>query len=195
MFDDDSQSAVPFDFDELADHLLEQGADVSPAQVHGCLCGLLAAGAPTQAEYGLDALDQVLALVAHGELAGRILQLYAATAAALVDEEFAFHPLLPDDEVDIAERTAALARWCNAFLAGVAYASAAQHSQWSEQGREILEDIAAMAQADLGDDDDVDEDELEGSYTEIVEYLRFAVLNLHLERSELSPGKGDEILH
>ncbi|MEZ5570204.1 MAG: hypothetical protein R3E54_18010 [Halioglobus sp.] len=68
MFDDPETPGV-FDFDELADHLLEQGADVSPAQVHGCLSGLLAAGELGEGERALDALAQGLELEAHGELA------------------------------------------------------------------------------------------------------------------------------
>jgi uncharacterized protein YgfB (UPF0149 family) len=56
MFDEESGASGVFLFDEFADHLQEQGVDASPSRVHGCLSGLLAAGAPRQAEYGLDAL-------------------------------------------------------------------------------------------------------------------------------------------
>ena len=42
--------AINFDFEELANHLLEQGLEASPAELHGCLCGLLAAGAGTTAK-------------------------------------------------------------------------------------------------------------------------------------------------
>ena len=41
---------------ELANQLLEQGHDVSPADLHGCLCGLLAAGGSPQGEAGLQGL-------------------------------------------------------------------------------------------------------------------------------------------
>ena len=101
MFDDLNGDSFAFAFDELANHLLEQGLDASPSQLHGCLCGLLCAGASTQAEAGLDGIAQALDLVVHGELAGQVLRLYRVTAAALEDEEFDFHPLLPDDDTDI----------------------------------------------------------------------------------------------
>ena len=182
MFDEPSEGFGVFLFDEFADHLLEQGVDASPSRIHGCLSGLLAAGAPPQAEYGLDALGQALDLSLHGELAGRVLELYAATAAALDDEEFGFYPLLPDDEMGIHERTGALAQWCSGFLAGFALVSAGQERSGdvlSQDSGEILRDIAAIAEAEV--DDEADENDSEESYAELVEYLRFAVLNVAID--------------
>lgn len=184
-------------FDEIANHLLEQGALVSPSRVHGCLSGLLSAGASCQAEFGLDALADVLDLVAHGELADRVLQLYTISGAALRDEEFTFVPLLPDDEVDIAQRAEALADWCNGFLAGFAYVAAGEDaagSTLSQPSSEALTDIAAFAQLEVGADGH-DED-AEGHYTELVEYLRVAVINLFLdnrvEGGEVQESSGSE---
>ena len=114
-----------FDFDEIANHMLEQGVDSSPSAVHGCLCGLLAAGAKNEAEVCLDALSAALDLNVHGELADQVMQLYRITAAALQDDEFDFHPLLPDDEVEIVARTGELVAWCKGFLAGFAHVSVA----------------------------------------------------------------------
>lgn len=182
MYDDVSDEVGVFDFDEFANHLLDQGLLASPSQLHGCLCGLLGAGAPAQPEYGLDALTQALDLEVHGELASRIMQLYTVTAAALQDEEFTFLPLLPDDEEEIALRTAALANWCDGFLAGFAYATAAADSNGSalsQETGEILRDIAAMAQAEPAADES--EEEAEDSYIELVEYLRVAVVNVFMD--------------
>lgn len=182
MYDDVSDEVGVFDFDEFANHLLDQGLLASPSQLHGCLCGLLGAGAPAQPEYGLDALTQALDLEVHGELASRIMQLYTVTGAALQDEEFTFLPLLPDDEEEIALRTAALANWCDGFLAGFAYATAAADSNGSalsQETGEILRDIAAMAQAEPAADES--EEEAEDSYIELVEYLRVAVVNVFMD--------------
>ena len=51
-----------FDFDEFANHLLEQGLQSSPSEIHGCLTGLLASGASVEAELALVALSDVLDL-------------------------------------------------------------------------------------------------------------------------------------
>jgi uncharacterized protein YgfB (UPF0149 family) len=176
MNEDDPGDNAVFDFDELADHLLEQGLDNSPSELHGCLCGLLAGRIDPRPEAGLAALERALDLELHGELAGQMMQLFGVTAAALQDEEFDFYPLLPGDDTDIEERTAALAGWCRGFLAGFAQTSTgpAEH----ESG-EILRDFAAIAEA--GVDPDADEDESENSLAELTEYLRIAALNVFMD--------------
>jgi yecA family protein len=191
MHDDLSDEVGIFDFDEMANHLLEQGLATSPSQLHGCLSGLLTAGAEATPEVGLDALAQALDMVAHGELASRLMQLYTVTAAALQDDEFTFHPLLPDDDAELAERTAAMADWCKGFLAGFAQLSVGAQSSasaLSEDSGEVLRDIAAIAEAAV--DDDESEEDLEESYMELVEYLRFAVLNVYMENLSQSSGQG-----
>ena len=190
MFDDIEGTVGVFDFDELANHLLEQGLDASPSTLHGCLSGLLAAGAPLEAEAGLALMSQALDLNIYGELAGQALQFYLVTGAAMEDEEFDFHPLLPDDEVEIASRTAELANWCKGFLAGFAQVN---QSQVGQESSEILRDMAAIAEASV--DEEADEDESEGSYIEIVEYLRFASLNIYMESRSGKREKGDTSLH
>lgn len=199
MYDDLSDEVGVFDFEELANHLLEQGLEASPSQLHGCLSGLLAAGAEAEPEVGLDALAQALDLVVHGELAARLMQLYTVTAVALQDDEFTFHPLLPDDDADLAERTAAMADWCKGFLAGFAQVSAEAEKQakaLSEDSGEVLRDIASIAEADV--DEEEDEEDSEESYMELVEYLRFAVLNVYMDclpSGERSTTEAERPLH
>ncbi len=186
MFDEIDPSGGVFDFDELADHLLEQGLEASPATLHGCLCGLLASGAPAEPEAGLALLQEALDLTLHGELAGQVMQLYRVSAEALEDEEFEFNPLLPDDDVDIESRTAELGRWCSGFLSGFARVNQARPGPDSS---EVLRDFAAIAEASV--DEEADENESESSYMEIVEYVRFACLNIFLD-TRADPGQGSD---
>lgn len=178
-----------FDIDEIADQLLEQGVSTPPSQLHGCLCGLLAAGAPPQQEAGLAGVNQALDLDLHGELAGQVMELYAITALALGDDEFDFAPLLPDDSCDLIERTAALSAWCQGFLAGyaraVALAGRQQDSVPADSG-EILRDLAIIAQA--GVDAEAEEEESENSYAELVEYIRVAALNAFMDGGYATPA-------
>ena len=192
MFDDSNKQTAVFDFDELANHLLEQGLESSPSEIHGCLTGLLASGAPVEAELALVALADVLHLTVHGELASQSMELFAVTASALQDEEFDFHLLLPDDETAIAQRAESLALWCAGFLGGYAQGTAASGRAKGVVGKdceEILQDIEAFSQAEA--DSDVAEDEAEEAYFEIVEYLRFAVLNVHMDRALLGQANED----
>ncbi|WP_116368024.1 UPF0149 family protein [Parahaliea mediterranea] len=182
MFDDLPGAGRVFDFDEIADHLVEQGEQCSPSELHGCLTGLMAAGAVGEPAAGLAGLNQALNLDLHGELAECMLELYSVTLAALQDEEFDFHPLLPEDDTDLDLRVLALGAWCRGFMAGYARATASAGSGDASlpgDSAEILRDIANIAQA--GVDEDLPEDESEGNYAEIVEYLRFAALNVFMD--------------
>ena len=190
MLEYTDEDVAVFDFDELADHLLEQGQDASPSTLHGCLCGLLAAGAPAQAEAGLALLTQALDLDFHGELAAQMMQLYTVTAAAFVDEEFDFHPLLPDDEADIIVRTTSLAAWAGGFLSGFAQVN---REQVEGDSSEILRDFAAIAEAEI--DEHAEEDESEASYLEVTEYLRFAALNVFMDSRSNAPNTETPSLH
>lgn len=195
MFDDQHAQVGVFDFEQLANLLVEQGSAVSPARLHGALAGLLAAGAEPLAELGLDAVSQGLDLVAHGELAEQVMSLYRVTAEALADEAFEFHPLLPDDEDELDVRTEGLGDWCAGFLLGFAQQNAATPAQagaLSADSSEILSDLAALAEATVGDEDD-DADEAESNYLELVEYVRFAVLNVYTDtRISQAERAGDE---
>lgn len=179
-----------FDYDEIAGHLLEQGVDASPSGLHGCLCGLLAAGVPPEPEAGLALLCQSMGVDLYGELASLVMGLHEVSAAALEDEEFDFHPLLPDDEVELDVRTLALADWVRGFLAGFARANQAELRQDSG---EVLGDFAAIADACVGEESD--EEEAEGSYLELVEYLRFGALNIYLDTLTAQEGGGKPALH
>ncbi|GAB3285073.1 UPF0149 family protein [Parahaliea aestuarii] len=182
MFDDLPGAGRVFDFDEIADHLVEQGEQCSPSELHGCLTGLMSAGAVAEPAAGLAGLNQALNLDLHGELAECMLELYSVTLAALLDEEFDFHPLLPDDDTDLDLRVLALGAWCRGFMAGYARATVSAGSGDASlpgDSAEILRDIANIAQA--GVDEELSEDESEGNYVEIVEYLRFATLNIFMD--------------
>lgn len=192
MFDDSHKQTEVFDFDELANHLVEQGLESSPSEIHGCLTGLLASGAPVEAELALVALADVLNLTVHGDLASQSMELFGVTASALQDEEFDFHLLLPDDETAIAQRAESLALWCAGFLGGFAQGTAASGKpggDLSKDCQEILQDIEAFSQAEA--DEEIEDDEAEEAYFEIVEYLRFAVLNIHMDSTQLGQANED----
>jgi uncharacterized protein YgfB (UPF0149 family) len=192
MYDERPGETQVYDFDEMANHLLEQGLSVSPSEIHGCLTGLLGAGQTSGGEEGLSGLLAALEVDLHGELAERALQLYNVTLAALKDEEFDFHPLLPDDEVDITERTQALAGWCRGFVSGFAQGKVtvkATGGQVAADSAEALRDFANIAEAGL--DEDASEEDSENNYAEIIEYVRFAALNVFMD-AQLEDKSDDE---
>jgi uncharacterized protein YgfB (UPF0149 family) len=183
----------PLDFDDFANQLLEQGAEQSPSQIHGGMCGVLCGGVSpdgqvADAEYCLAAVAQALQMDIHGELAVLSLRLAAVTVGAVQDEAFDFHIFLPDDEVEIEVRVRALSDWCEGFLSGYAMTVAIPDgAAVNEDTSEILKDISAIASADPepDSDDEPDEDaeeEAESHFFELTEYLRFATLNVFMDR-------------
>ncbi len=171
----------PIDFDDMANQMLAEGAEQSPAFVHGGICGVYAGAGPSRPEDCVAAASQALELGLHGELAETSVTLAAVTLGALQDEEFEFHLLLPDDETAMETRVQALGEWCQGFMAAYALMVAdTGNTGLGEETSEILRDVAAIAEA--GFEEDEDADEAENYYFELVEYLRFASLNLFMDR-------------
>jgi uncharacterized protein YgfB (UPF0149 family) len=172
------------DFDEVANHLEEQGIAQSPSELHGCLAGLLAGGASLEADAGLAGVGEALGFDPHGELADGLKALYLDTQQLIADEALRFQPLLPDDEVELGQRTVAIADWCRGFLSGFAQARVSSRrtdAAVEDESAEALKDFAAIAQAEVGDAGDEDG---ERAYTELVEYLRFAAMTIILDSLE-----------
>lgn len=170
----------PLDFDDFANQLLGEGAQQSPAYLHGGIVGIYAGAGPVSAEDCLAAAGQALDLGLHGELAESSLRLADITRRAMQNEEFDFHPFLPDDEAEMTQRVQALSEWSQGFLAGFALVVSEDRAGLGEETGEVLKDMAAIAQA--GHDEDADEEDAEGDYFELTEYLRFASLNLFMNR-------------
>ncbi len=174
----------PFDFDDFANQLLAEGAEKSPAFVHGGVCGVYAGAGSVDAEDCLAAAAQALELGLHGELGESCLRLAQVTLKALQDEEFDFHLFLPEDDTDIESRVRCLAEWCQGFLAAYALMVAeTDGAGLDDETGEILKDIAAIAEAghDSAEAED-DDEEAESHLFELTEYLRFACLNLFMNR-------------
>lgn len=146
----------------------------TPAELHGALCGWLAAGGEDTVAWPARVMaDDTLATPAEGDV---LDGLRATSVKQLGDTDFGFQLLLPDDDVQVAERAGAMFDWCRAFLGG--FGLAVGDKKLSEEGEEALGDIANLAAARV---DDVDPEGDEESLAEIEEYLRMAVLLLHAD--------------
>jgi uncharacterized protein YgfB (UPF0149 family) len=146
---------------------------IEPAELHGALCGWLAAGGENVAAWPARVLaDDELPQPAAGSDLDR---LRTVSVTQLEDRSFAFELLLPDASAPTVERAEALLDWCRGFLGGFGLAGG-NEAGLSEEGGEALQDLARLAQASPEDgDDEEDQDAL----AEIEEYVRVAVLLLH----------------
>lgn len=148
---------------------------ITPAELHGSLCGYLCAGgAQARANWlgcvladpdGVDAVRE-----------GSPLDVaYCASQTQLDSPDFEFELLLPDGGEAVAERGEALVQWCQGFLSGFGLAAPAAESL-SDEASEALADIGRIAASDLSyEDPEADEQALE----EVSEFVRVAALLLH----------------
>ena len=154
----------------------------TPSEAHGLLCGLICGG-------DRSPVDTWLAQVAPGADAGDVLA--AEARAALRDRGLAIEHQLREadafvsfpagDETDsLARRAESLYDWVRGFMFALGVLGVSE-SSLSDQGREILRDLAAMTQMDL---DDLDEsEENEQSLFEVTEFIRVAAMLIHDERA------------
>ena len=150
---------------------------VDASDLHGSLTGFLCAGGRTSPTHWLTDLelddDQV------GAEADVFEQLHADIVAALEDTALAFEPLLPPDSTPLEQRADALVAWCRGFLGGIGLADATERvAALDDDSQEMLRDIGQIAASNFefaGGEED------EQSLTELIEYVRVAVLNLHAE--------------
>jgi len=171
-------------FNDAALSLGDARGALSISEAHGCLCGALC----SNDDYPLTRwVDEVLADEPE-PLADDLAQsvrntlqvLHADTVRAMRSDDMEFAPLLPDDDCSLAERTIAMAQWCEGFLYGFGVTGGGKpNGKLSAEVREVLHDFTQLARATVGDVEPTDEDE--SDYAEIVEYLRIGAQLIHDE--------------
>ena len=165
-------SALPSrdDVDEAARTL---GLATTSSELQGALLGWLAGGGSADGNW----LAAVMADPALPQpAADSPLQRLREHAVEQLDaRNFALDLLVADEDASLAERSGSLFDWCRGFLGGFGL-SAGANPPLSDEGREVLADIAKLAAAapqDEGDEDD------EAALVEIAEFIRVAALLLH----------------
>ncbi len=160
--------------------LSSAGQSISPAELHGLLLGRTCAGAGFAVEPWLAAAAELLDSAPDERLRQALGGLQAMVKSELEAGELSLVLLLPADEAPLAERTAALGLWCQGFLAG--FGLTAREGALSAEGREVLEDLAAIARIEEALEESED---AESDYMEVLEYMRVAPLLLFNESGGL----------
>lgn len=173
------------DFDTLADLLVEEGLlTLSPAELHGLLCGQVAAGARFDPVTLFARIGELLDLEPFSRELTRtgIMQLYLATLQQLQAPDFSFELVLPDDDQPLAGRADALGLWCSGFLSGFGLQERKGSQGLSIEGQETLRDLAQIVQITTAADAEAEEDE--NDLMEVQEYVRMAALLVFSECNE-----------
>jgi uncharacterized protein YgfB (UPF0149 family) len=183
-------------FEQLEDLFYQLKIQASPSGFHGFLCGRLSCGA-VQMEDLINSSTAWLGLEEEAAEAavGDLESFYEATLSDLQDISFLFQPLLPDDELPLAERLISLGDWCTNYLSGLGDGMGAEFDI-SEDGKEALQDIAAIGQisTDLDTDQEAEEDG-EKDYLELVEYVRIAVQLIFSDLDPVEKAKPEATIH
>lgn len=159
---------------------------LSPAELHGSLCGFVCAGGVPEPRRWLAQLhidDEGLSDIDIDELE----QLRRQSLDDLGDDQLGFQPMLPDDEAPMVQRVRALSDWCGGFLGGFGLTGADKAGFWSEDARDALADLERIARFGY-EASDAEEDET--ALTEVQEFVRVAVLLLRQESQPLRAPTG-----
>ena len=163
--------------------LSDSHAMADAAEAHGTLAGALCA-APG---YRLgDWLAEILPEEAVAAAAGsELASLYEETRTALLGSELELQLLLPDDEQPLAERTEALALWCNGFLYGLGTSGAGDPAALPGDAGEVVRDLTEISRAGVEDADGLEANE--EALAELVEFVRLGVQLVCEEIGALGP--------
>lgn len=190
-------SDTPNDASVLVDAALRRlDAGMSVAECHGVLTGWLCAAHGLTREQWLGHIAPELNAgdVLAQEAADTLEGLRQAVVTQLNDTMLNFQPLLPSDDRPLAERVEALGEWCQGFLLGMSLGGLKEVAKMPGDSGEALRDLVQLSRAgsyEVGEDEEDEE-----AYTELLEYVRTAVL---LVNEELNPSRAapqmDSTLH
>ena len=144
------------------------------SEIHGVLCGLVCAGITFEEQNYIVMLND---LFNNGEIfpdsvKAIIKQMYSELWSDIIDDDYAFQLMLPDDDESIVERGHALGTWVQGFNLGFGLQQK-DTPVTSVEVKEVLTDFAEIA--NLSDEMEEDED-TEQAYFEISEYVRISAL-------------------
>ncbi|MDR0780491.1 MAG: UPF0149 family protein [Pseudomonadales bacterium] len=167
-------SVMQVDYTLTAQLLADSLPGIAPAALHGLLSGQLCSGVVQPDPQDLAELLAQELLPVVRKLLERLAQQANAQLGGL---DYAFQPLLPDDDVALSARVYALGLWCEAFTTGFAAGYLRPDSALSREAREILHDFGELAcltesQSQVDEQDEED-------FMELVEYVRMAAITLY----------------
>lgn len=160
---------------ELSRALSHTNLKLHASQVHGLVCGLLSGNPKTT-----SAWEELVTGGKETPKAHELLQsLYDQSAKQLGEMLFEFQLLLPSDEDELPHRAEALTLWCQGFLTGLKMAEVQIVGRKPSELTEAIDDMIEIAKMNY--EQVVASEEDEAAYTELVEYVRMAVILIYEE--------------
>ncbi len=159
---------------DLVDALIEAEAPIDASEVHGSFCGVMCDPQLKAAQWLDRWCEEQLGDPAPAALSAVLQNLAAELATQLQSNNLDLRLLLPDEDVDLDERSEALAAWCTGFLGGLGTHIQAQHLAEHADLAEALADLGRIARTSFRGQ--VQDDESEWNYAELVEFVRAAAM-------------------
>lgn len=182
-------------YQHFADTIALIHLPISASELHGVMCGYLAAGAIRQGENYIRAL---LAQRTEHETREVLLTLFGVFTIShqqMRDHHFEFELLLPDDDMPLSDRAQAFSEWCEGFVQGITVSGVDRHEFEEEEAQDALHHIKAFAQMDYTQVT-VDEED-EHALMEVYEYARMAVLHIYadIQQNQINPDDDSIVAH
>ena len=170
------------DWDEIADQLFNAGQTLNPSELHGVLVGLMGAGFDPDDEHHLEqtlaSVEKAVGMQLQGELVDIVSRLNLASLSAIVDTDYAFRVLLPDDDDPIEQRLRSFSNWVTGFISGYTEGMTVRQAAGlaiQPEVADVLKDFASIAQVET---DQVETEEAERQLEELVDYVRLATISI-----------------
>lgn len=194
----DNMGGDPTGFETWANIYAVHKAFSHPSELHGSLCGRLAAGNRIDEEAWLKIACEHMGLPVTApedspELVSFMTEAYDTSLDQLKAADMSFRPLLPDDDYSLDHRLQALSAWVRGFLEGMAMVAGGSLGEAPDEIRELIEDFVAISQVS-----ETEEDSEEGEHqlTEITEYVRLGALAVFTEfNPPEKPAAAEKTLH
>lgn len=186
------------EFERWANVFTAHKAFSHPSELHGALCGRLAAGSRIEEEEWLAMVCEHMGLPenAAGEaddLSVFMNEAYEQALAFMKSADMSFHPMLPDDDYALDQRLEALVAWVRGFLEGMALSAGESLGEAPDEIRELIKDMVAISQ--VSEDQESDQ-ESEQQLVEITEYIRLGALAVFTEfNPPEKPASQAETIH
>ena len=170
------------DYDELALELKQAALNITPAELHGLLSGMLAGGLslkdkswqPLVFDYTNDGMGWPTKPLNAAET---MLQ---STNSQLTRLSMEFTLMLPEStgEQAVFDLADSVAEWVNHFISGVGLAGA-NVKKASPTAKEALEDLEEIAKLGIDEEDDLEEQA--ALLEQVIEHVKACVLALHAD--------------
>lgn len=166
------------EFDDLTEALDHTELKLHASQVHGLISGLLCGNFDHKSAWDELLLGEKLS----GDTKQSLQAMFDGTAEQLSDFLFEFKMVLPSDDEDLSVRAEALGVWCQGYLTGLQTGGVPIVDREPGELTEAINDLVEIAKMNY--EQVVASEEDEEAYTELVEYVRMAVIYVYQELHE-----------